>query len=42
MSANAPAGKVNRAKGRDERVDISEMRMAESFPWPNTVKAAVL
>ena len=42
MSASAPAGKVNKAKGRDERVDMREIRMVELLSWPSTEKAAVL
>jgi len=42
ISASAPAGKVNKAKGSAERVDISEIRIAESLSWPSTEKAAVL
>ena len=42
MSAKAPAGSVNRAKGRAESVDINDMSRADSRSLPSTEKAAVL
>lgn len=42
MSARAPAGSVNSAKGKAESVDISEMTRAESCNLPETEKTAVL
>jgi hypothetical protein len=42
MSASAPAGRVNKAKGREERVDMREIRRVESLSSPSTEKAAVL
>jgi hypothetical protein len=41
VSASAPVGRVNNAKGRAETVDIREMTKAESPVLPRTQKAAL-